>query len=70
MGDQGFSITVLEIVSTECLKCKKDVSTLGKFFALGPPLHGVLCSFCAPYYDYPNLYPHKLPMVAYRKGIV
>jgi hypothetical protein len=63
----------LSAMEAKCIHCKKFVSTDdGAFLVLGPPYHGCIHRWCAPYYKYNGEWPHAMPMVFYteKKQIV
>lgn len=56
----------IEVMSTQCIYCKNPITIVdGRFYALEKPYNGCLHTYCAPYYDYPQCWPHEQPVIYY-----
>ena len=54
------------IMSPVCLHCGKEIKTAdGMFYALMRPYYASIHRWCAPFYSYPNTWPHTFPYTYY-----
>jgi hypothetical protein len=63
----GKSVTLLWVVPTHCVACKKSFND-ELACAIGPPYNCLIHASCLPYYDFQDEWPHNKSFLAYRRN--